>query len=81
MTTHDDGGSAFPRAPFEFTDISSGLRWSEKEQRGMTLRQWYAGLAMQGILASGQAVQDGTTKGYATLAVQQADVLIEELKK
>ena len=36
MSTNKDGGSAFP------------IGFNE----GMTLRQWYAGLAMQGILAN-----------------------------
>jgi hypothetical protein len=38
----DDGGQAFP---------VPGTDWNDRYP-GMTLRQWYAGLAMQGVLAS-----------------------------
>ncbi len=46
---------------------------------GMTLRQYYAGLAMQGLLAcggNGYADEHG-----AQLAVKSADALIAELEK
>ena len=37
-----DGGPAFPRAPFTYTDNSNGLGWAVREQSGMTLRQYAA---------------------------------------
>ena len=46
---------------------------------GMTLRQYYAGLAMQGILAHPEGFT--TPEGYAKDAVAQADALIAELDK
>lgn len=36
-----DGGPAFPQS-----------YWSQHPAPGMSLRQWYAGMAMQGIIAS-----------------------------
>lgn len=40
----DDGGPAFPRVyPRGVEDLTSG---------GMSLRDWYAGMALQGLLAS-----------------------------
>ena len=45
---------------------------------GMTLRQYYAGLAMQGLLAAGGRYQVDDLALQATLA---ADALCEELAK
>lgn len=44
----DDGGPAFPR-PGHY-DQQFG--WIESSSAGMPLRDWFAGLAMQAILAS-----------------------------
>lgn len=49
--------------------------------QGMTLRQHYAGLAMQGLLS---CPADGVTmkaERIATWAVEQADALLAELDK
>ena len=46
-------------------------------ESGITIRQYYAGLAMQGILEAGSFMNEQVAK----LAVQQADNLIEELNK
>lgn len=51
MTTNT-GGPAFPRAPFEYIDNGSGLDWAVREQSGMTLRDYFAAKAMQGILSA-----------------------------
>lgn len=51
---------------------------------GMTLRQYYAGLAMQGIIASCPSGMDATKipfEDWAKSAVKQADALIKELEK
>lgn len=45
---------------------------------GMTLREWYAGLALQGLLASPDRA--ASIKGYARDAVAFADALIAELE-
>lgn len=73
----DDGGAAFPRAG---ADYGHG---GNLEQDGMTLRQWYAGLAMQGLL-SANATYGGQTNARSSLAsdaVAHADALIAELHK
>jgi hypothetical protein len=70
-----DGGPAFPEV---FTDH----RWSDKHSDymqdtysagGMTLRQWYAGLALQGLLA-GHCL--GDLPSLARDAVKAADELL-----
>lgn len=67
---------AFPR-PAAFSPFSGGERSTEVE--GMTLREYYAGLAMQGLLA---CITDGCDPSVAAVrAVGYADALIDELSK
>lgn len=50
----------------------------------LTLREYYAGLAMQGILAScpsGINLKECPFKDWAKSAIKQADALIAELEK
>lgn len=64
---------AFPTAEDHTT--ANGIPWTA----GMTLREYYAGLAMQGILAAdrGQVVN---VNNVAYWAVAQADALIVALE-
>jgi len=49
------------------------------QDRGLTKRELFAGVALQGILASGRVdIVDG---GWEPLAVSYADALIKELEK
>lgn len=63
----DDEGPAFPL-----------FDHAGRANTGMSLRQWYVGLAMQGLLASGP--HDCGVDGIAHDAVQQADAVIKALK-
>jgi hypothetical protein len=45
---------------------------------GLTKREYFAAMAMQGLLARQST---GSTKDYADIAVNQADALITELNK
>ena len=54
MREIDSGGNAFPRP-----EISGYVRAGDKEaelwerqKNGMSLREWYAGMALQGLLAN-----------------------------
>jgi hypothetical protein len=49
-----------------------------REVYGLTKREYFAGLAMQGILSYDG--QGGSSELYAKNAVQFADALLEELK-
>jgi hypothetical protein len=66
VSNKPDGGGAFPQHE------SDGFYG----QPGMTLRQWYAGMAMQGLLAKGSP---GTLSlnFTAKLAWAAADIMIE----
>ena len=54
-------------------------------QYGLTKREYFAGLAMQGLLVNGGMTQGGGTThspiGISELAVRHADALLEELVK
>ena len=67
MTNKDDGGNAFP------ADASTNLF-----SRGMTLRDWFAGKALQGLLACDSSC--GTFQGYAKDAYHYADAMLEARK-
>lgn len=45
----DDGGPAFPRPPFVDATRTLDIRLGSE---GMSLRDWFAGMALQGDLAS-----------------------------
>lgn len=48
----------------------------EVENAGLTKREYFAAMAMQGLLARASR---GTTREYAEIAVDAADALITEL--
>lgn len=69
MSTYPNGGPAFPHG--------DNVRW-----KGMSLREWYAGKALEGIIAKvglyRYAVHQSET---AALILQQVDALLNELEK
>jgi hypothetical protein len=50
-------------------------------QHGLTKREWFAGLAMQGLLAADYDDSMVTAKGVVSVSVAIADKLIAELNK
>jgi len=77
---HPDTG--LPRDPY------SGYGWAVDPQPGITLRQYFAGLAMQGCLAysycnpqSGNYHENSDPQGVAKSSVAYADALLAELAK
>jgi len=60
----NDGGYAFPSTPY----VGDHLR-------GMSLRDWFAGMAMQGALSNSN--QSFDWEGAAFDAYKQADAMIE----
>lgn len=78
MARHD-GGSAFPRAPFEYQS-HEGLEWSVREQSGMTLRDWFAGMALTGLPA-GDMSRVYSQEHVAITAYEIADCMLAEREK
>lgn len=80
MTRKNDGGLAFPNT---ITSLSEGDRDFPHEfgLGGMTLRQWYAGQAAMGRIATYGADERCEPKHVAEFAFEVADALIAEGKK
>jgi hypothetical protein len=64
MTTIDDGGPAFPRPMVAAAP-------------GMTLRDWFAGQALAGLLACGEAHDEHTDSVTAGAAYKMADAMLK----
>ena len=76
-----DGGPAFPVPAELCQDLTV------QEQRGMTLRDWFAGMAMQGFCSNPNAsnhpnaVANWLRDHGAVSAYQMADAMIQERSK
>lgn len=64
----NDGGPAYPVND----DSDGGLH----RHSGMTLRDWFAGMALQGLIAS-SVITDITCKQYAGCAYRHADAMLK----
>lgn len=49
--------------------------------KGLTKREYFAALALQGLLSSAPVEANLNVKGYAEASVKLSDALIEELNK
>jgi hypothetical protein len=70
----DTGGPAFP---FVFDDMATRSR---QIYTGMSIRDWFAGMAMQGLLACPVQPQSGPDM-YARDAYTLADAMLKERSK
>ncbi len=56
MSAQNDGGPAFPTPPLPVVSGVAAGQWSTTYQpipsAGMSLREWYAGKALQGLLSN-----------------------------
>ena len=75
--THKDGGPAFPSGKSETPGFENSLPYYE----GMTLRDWFAGMALQGLLAHLVGVPNSEPEGYARRAYQYADAMLTSRKE
>lgn len=68
---------AFPTSTYDHVD---GNHYEHRIMSGMTLRQWYKGMALSGILARGDwdPAQPLERGAIALLSSEIADALIEE---
>ncbi len=77
MTT-PNGGPAFPTLGDDFMKVADGSyqpksHYGMQGESGMTLRDWFAGMALQGILAGGGDYDAGLMEREA---YQRADAML-----
>ena len=82
MNTHDDdGGPAFPGGQFRTVQrVGEDSRDVPAGPQGMSLRDWFAGQALVGLLASDRPEEEISFKGYAFMAYDLADEMLAERK-
>jgi hypothetical protein len=79
MSEKDDGGSAFPIASTPFQDLGNGnYTLASEGSDGMTLRDYFAAHALQGLLAYGGMT---TARDRAVDAYQYADGMLAARKR
>ena len=77
MSNKPDGGPAFPVTANHMVD---GL-WQSCDEGGMTLRDYFAGQALQGLASSGWAENEVDATVAAANAYRLADAMIAERSK
>ena len=78
MSKADDGGPAFPgKAPTVAMDQSGHLR---RVEDGMSLRDWFAGQALQGLCAAPGTIS-WDQRRHAKAAYEYADAMIVARKE
>ena len=77
----DDGGAAFPRPPYYVPDDVLYIELMH-EQDGMSMREWYAGQALIGLVIANEN-QDKPLGWHpasvANAAVDYADAMVKRL--
>lgn len=66
MSKQNNGGPAFP----EIGNVACNSDW--QSESGMTLRDYFAAKAMQGVMASGTAMSIGTNHEEAMVGMARA---------
>ena len=79
MSNTDTGGPAFPTAVRNHYDPETGGQWSEHVDPGMTLRDYFAAKAMQGLMgrAWGDMDADELFRTWANSAYTMADAMLK----
>ena len=75
MTDFNDGGQAFPRPASEAVD-GNGNHFFPGYQDGMSLRDWFAGMALQGAIAGSKGL-DISVSQFAILSYRHADEMLK----
>jgi hypothetical protein len=75
VNTKDDGGMAFPQS---YRIPGSSTVTGES---GLSMRDYFAAAAMQGILASDSPGDNTSFKLVASMSYQQADAMLESRKQ
>lgn len=68
----DDGGPAFPRSTNETMLQADCLAYD-----GMSLRDWFAGMALQGFMANPNVIRHSASYGYIFVNSTRAELMEE----
>lgn len=78
MNHTSPGEAAFPRP----CGAANGVVQQSLEQKGMTMREWFAGMALQGFLAAHTGdIQFPMPKAAAKDCFEYADAMLAESKR
>jgi hypothetical protein len=75
--TQHTGGPAFPTTVRNHYDPETGGQWSEHIDQGMTLRDYFAAKAMQGMCVGAPVPQKSEIKLIATRSYEMADEMLK----
>jgi len=71
-----DGGQAFPRPIGNYKKLDIGEH--NEAQRGMSLRDWFAGMALGGLCSATQGLGDFENRSVTERAYALADAMLAE---
>ncbi len=74
MSTKNDGGPAFPSQQGLMPDGD----WNPRYEQGMCLRDWFAGMALQGFMANKNKSVYFQPEDDAKYAYEIADAMLRE---
>ena len=78
----DDGGSAYPTATYDQYAAMHGIGVTITDEKGMTLRDYFAAAALQGLLAHVIGVANARDEhDYAKRCYQYADAMLKARKE
>lgn len=88
MSERSDGGPAFPTHIYD-PNVEPDPRFSVASVRGMSLRDWFAGMAMQRMVSfAGDAMVNADPEGMtgievslARIAYRMADAMLKERER
>jgi hypothetical protein len=81
MNDHDDGGPAFPGGLFRTVQrVGEEPRDIPAGPQGMSLRDWFAGQALVGLLSSDREEEQISFSGYVFMAYDIADEMLAARK-
>lgn len=79
MSRAGDGGAAFPGE--KLVNVAGYVTKEREPVPGMTLRDYFAAKAMQGLIAGSGVDANYAEKSVASLAYMMADVMLEARKQ
>ena len=82
MTKPKDGGAAFPHKPDPIADSEGNILSYPDTVPGLTKREWFAGMALQGILTrTGSPLSRMPSNEVAETCFEFADAMLKEGEK